>query len=104
MQVNHERSANRAPRAPMGTSAHECRLYASETELIEALRGYVGGALWSGDSVVLIGSERRVRLLEDQMRQTGLDLAHFRSHDRFISLSAEATLAHLLVDGMPDAQ
>ena len=80
---------------------HVCQLYGGEDELLDTLTGFVGGGLWTGEGVVVIATRRHTTALEARLRESGLDLAHFRSDDRFVSLSAEQTLDRISIDGMP---
>ena len=103
MDTFTKRSSNREFWRQMGSSGHACQIYDDSNDLVETLTSYVGGGLWAGDAAVLIAEEQRLRMLEERLRESGLDLAHFRADDRYIALSAEATLSRFLVDDWPDA-
>lgn len=83
---------------------HACQVYSSENTLLETLSGYVGGGLWTGESAVVIASDSHLDRLEEMLRQTGLDLAHFRAADAYIPLSADVSLSKFMVDQMPDGE
>jgi hypothetical protein len=85
-----------------GPGGHVCQLYDSEAELVDTLTGYVGGALWNGESVIVVASHAHTDAMEARLRESGLDLGFLRSHERYVPASAESTLAHITVDGMPD--
>lgn len=88
----------------MGTGDHACQVYGDEGELLRTLGGFIGGGLWLGESAIVIATDARLSQLEALLRQTGLDIAHFRADDRYIALSAELTLAKFCEGGWPDEE
>src|SRR6187549_2706816 len=80
---------------------HACHVYSDEAGLLETLCGFVGGGLWSGESAIVIATDRHLVCLEDMLRQSGLDLAHFRATDAYIPLSAEGSLAKIMDSDWP---
>lgn len=103
MQSNLQRSKGRVFWREMGPTAHACQLYQSHDELIETLTAFIGGGLWAGEAAVVIARDATLKELEAQLRQSSLDLAHFRGDETYVSLDADATLARFMVDGWPDA-
>ena len=83
---------------------HACHIYNDEAGLLETLCGFVGGGLWSGESAIVIATDLHLLRLEEMLRQSGLDLAHFRATDAYIPLSAELTLSKFMDGGWPDAE
>lgn len=104
MDTNIERARRPAFWRDMGAGDHACQVYGNEGELLDTLSGFVGGGLWTGESAVVIATDAHLAHLEDMLRQTGLDLAHFRADGRYIALSADQTLAKLTDGGWPDKQ
>ena len=88
----------------MGTGDHACQVYGDENELLDTLCGFIGGGLWIGESAIVIASDARLAQLEALLRQSGLDIAHFRGDHRYIALSAESTLAKFCEGGWPDEE
>lgn len=88
----------------IGPSGHACQVYSDDNHLLETLNGFIGGGLWAGESAVVIATDSHLVKLEARLRQTGLDLAHFRGDERYVPLSAELTLERFMVDGWPDAE
>ena len=86
----------------MGPSGHACQVYGDSADLIDSLTAYVGGALWTGEASVVIATRENLDRLEHNLRQSGLDLAHFRGDDRYITISADDGLARFMVDNWPD--
>ena len=104
MDTNCERPASRFFWREMAPSGHACQVYADPNELLESLTAYVGGALWANEAAIVIATKPNLDRLDDLLRQSGLDLAHFRADERYISLSAEGTLARFMVNDWPDEQ
>jgi hypothetical protein len=104
METNIERSRRPTFWRDMGTADHACQVYGDEGELLDTLSGFIGGGLWAGESAVVIATDARLAQLETQLRQTGLDLAHFRGDDRYIALSAELAMAKFIDGGWPDEE
>lgn len=88
----------------MGAGDHACQVYGDEGELAETLCGFIGGGLWIGESAIVIATDARLAQLEALLRQTGLDVGHFRGDDRYIALSAESTMARFCESGWPDEE
>lgn len=82
---------------------HVCQVYDSEPGFLDSLTGFIGHGLWNGEAAIVIATASHVEGLEARLRETGLDLAHLRAHDRFITLSPEMTLSQFMVDGWPGA-
>ena len=102
MDTNCERPASRFFWRDMAPSGHACQVYADPGKLLESLTAYVGGALWSNEAAIVIATRPHLDRLDGLLRQSGLDLGHFRADDRYISLPAEGTLARFMVDDWPD--
>jgi hypothetical protein len=83
---------------------HVCHVYKDEAGLLDTLCGFVGGALWAGESAIVLATDGHLLQLEELLRQSGLDLAHFRATDAYIPLSADASLGRFMDAGWPDAE
>jgi DcmR-like sensory protein len=104
MQTNIESARRPAFWREMGAGDHACQVYRDDDDLLDTLSGFIGGGLWSGESAIVIATDAHLVRLEDRLRQTGLDLAHFRADDRYMPQSAELTLAKFVQGGWPDAE
>jgi hypothetical protein len=103
METNIERARRPAFWRDM-TGDHACQVYGDEGELLDTLSGFIGGGLWAGESAIVIATDARLAQVEAMLRQTGLDIAHFRGDDRYIALSVELTLAKFCEGGWPDEE
>lgn len=88
----------------MNPGDHACHVYKDDARLLETLCGYVGGGLWTGEAAVVIATDAHLERLEEMLRESGLDLAHFRSTDAYIPLSAEVSLRKFMDGDMPDGE
>lgn len=104
METNIESSRQPPFWRDMGTGDHACQVYGDEGELLDTLSGFIGGGLWTGESAIVIATDARLAQLEALLRQTGLDMAHFRADDRYIALSADLTMAKFCDGGWPDEE
>ena len=86
------------------TDSHTVQFYESDAALVSALAAYVGSALRSGDTAVVVATPEHGAGLEAQLRREGLDAVETAAKGQLIMLDAEETLARLLVDNVPDAQ
>lgn len=104
MDTNIERTRRPAFWRDMRTGDHACQIYGNEGELLDTLTGFIGGGLWTGESAIVFATDTHLAQLETQLRQTGLDIAHFRGGDRYVALSAELTMATFCDGGWPDEE
>lgn len=104
MDTNPGRPHGRLFWRAMGPGGHACHIYADGGELLETLTAYIGGGLWNGEATIVVATNGHLDKLDQMLRLSGLDLAHFRSDDRYISLSAESTLQRFMVEGWPEEQ
>lgn len=103
METPSQRTKSRVAGPWHGEYAHACVVFADDASLIDGLAEYVGGALWAGDGAVVIATLSHLDALESRLRQSGLDVGHFRATQRYATRSAEAMLTEFMVDGWPDA-
>jgi hypothetical protein len=81
---------------------HAVRFYESDVHLLDGLSRFIGSALGSGDSAVVIATpEHRVELAK-LLRARGFNMAVAAWEGRFALLDARETLARFMRDGMPD--
>lgn len=104
MDTTVERTRGPTSWHDLGKGDHACQIYRDEAELLDTLSAFVGGGLWMGESAVVIATDAHLTQLDDRLRQTGLDLAHFRADGRYIALSADQTLSSFTDGGWPDEE
>ena len=83
---------------------HIAQFYENDAVLIDTLTRFVGGGLKAGESAIIIATPKHLRLLEERLADTDVDLVGAILEDRYIALDAEATLARFMVEGWPDEE
>ena len=86
----------------MSPCEHSVQIYEDDDCFLDALEGFAGGALRTGDAVVVIATPAHQASLDDRLKSRGLDLDAARARDQFIPLDAEETLALFMRNGWPD--
>jgi hypothetical protein len=81
---------------------HLVQIYDEDTALLDALGGFIGGGLRSGDSAVVIATPTHLDSLGKRLHSQGLDLDAARSDDRYLALDAEHVLSQFMRNGWPD--
>jgi PAS domain S-box-containing protein len=84
--------------------AHFAHLYEGDDALVDAVTEYVGGALASGASAIVLATAGHRSAFEARWRAAGLDLAIISAGGRYRALDAHEVLARILVDGRPDRE
>ena len=95
------------PRAFWGEMApcdHIVQIYGDDNVFIDGLEGFVGNALRTGESAIVIATAAHLHALEKRMRDRGVDVARARLEQRYIDRLAEDTLDRFMVDGWPDEE
>src|SRR6516162_267125 len=82
--------------------AHAVHFFAEESSLLEALGRFVGAALGTGDSAVVIATVDHRHRLAERLQLGGFDTQRLVKKGRYITLDAAETLSKITVDGMPD--
>jgi PAS domain S-box-containing protein len=85
-----------------GEREHFAYLYEHDDALVDTVTGYVGGALCSGASALVVATRGHRDAIECRFTTQGLDIASIRAAGRYVALDADELLARILVDGMPD--
>jgi hypothetical protein len=88
--------------AEMSPCDHFVQIYEHDEVLLDALEGFVAGALRSKESAIIIATPGHRASLEYRLRRQGLDVDAAIKEDRYIALDADATLAVFMRDGWPD--
>jgi hypothetical protein len=86
----------------LGQRDHAVQFYEHDNFLIELLSRYVGSALATGDSAIVVLTARHREALERRLRSRGLDVAVPLSQGRYRPLDAAETLAGFMRGGLID--
>jgi hypothetical protein len=88
--------------AEMSPCEHFVQIYEDDAILLDALDGFVGGGLRSGESSIVIATPAHREALEQRLRAQGLDVGELKSRDQYIALDAAEVLSQFMKDGWPD--
>jgi signal transduction histidine kinase/ActR/RegA family two-component response regulator len=94
-----------APRAhwsEMSDTEHFVQFYEADGFLLNSLSGFVGAAITSGDSALVVATKAHRDGLDELLTANGLDVTSARARGRYVSLDAAETLSKFMVDGLPE--
>jgi PAS domain-containing protein len=81
---------------------HTVQFYGDDGVLLHELNNYLGSALASGSSAVIIATSPHIDSLDRKLKTQGIDLAKTTTERRYIALEAAEVLSKFMVDGRPD--
>ena len=83
---------------------HVVQFYEADPALSDSLARFIGDGLAAGEAGIVVATREHREELERRLRAEGVDLDTARAADAYVALDAEATLARIMRDGMPDPQ
>jgi hypothetical protein len=81
---------------------HIAQFYEHEGVLLDSLVGFIGGGLRAGESAIVIATAEHLKVLDERLSASNVDVATARSKDQYITLVAEEALAMFMVKQWPD--
>ena len=84
--------------------AHTVQFYEDDDFLITEVSRFIGTALGSGDSGILIATKAHRDGISQQLASHGLNTAVAIAQERYITLDAAETLAKFMIGGQPDPE
>jgi hypothetical protein len=81
---------------------HVAQFYEHDGVLMDALDGFIRGGLRAGDSAIVIATAEHLKVLDERLEASNVDLATARLEDQYITLVAEEALARFMAKGWPD--
>jgi hypothetical protein len=81
---------------------HIAQFYEHEGVLLDTLVGFIGGGLKAGESAIVIANTEHLKVLEERLAASSVDVATARSQDQYLTLEAEEALARFMVKQWPD--
>ena len=87
----------------MSDTEHFVQFYEADGFLLNSLSGFIGGAINSGDSAVVVATKAHRDGLDELLRVNGLDVTNAIASGKYVSLDAAETLSKFMVDGFPEA-
>jgi hypothetical protein len=83
-------------------SDHVVQIYESNAIFLDALAGFVGGGINSGDSCIVIATAVHLAELEDRLTNYGIQVPDLVAEKRYFPLDAAEILSRFMVNGWPD--
>jgi hypothetical protein len=86
----------------MSPCEHFVQMYDEDSTLLDALEGFIAGALRTDESAIVIATPAHLASLNHRLRAQDLDLEALMAQDRYITADAEHTLRLFMRNGWPD--
>jgi hypothetical protein len=86
-----------------GRHNHSVQFYGDDSVLLDDVSRYVGAALGSGGSSIVIATPAHREGLRKCLRLLGFDISYPKLKKRYLEFDAAHTLSKFMVDGMPHA-
>lgn len=81
---------------------HIAQFYEDDGVLLDTLAGFVGGGLKAGEGAIVLATEGHLKVLEQRLAASGVNVATAVSRDQYITMVAEEALARFMVNQWPD--
>ena len=81
---------------------HTVQFYGEDGVLLHELNNYIGSALSSGCSAIIVATLAHIDGLAHKLKSQGIDLGKAAAESRYIALEATELLSKFMVDGRPD--
>jgi len=86
------------------STGHAVQFYETDSALVEVLGQYIGNALESGDTALVVATKAHREALAEELRLRKVNTAAAINAERYFELDAAETLAKFMVGGGPDQQ
>jgi PAS domain S-box-containing protein len=83
-------------------NGHVVQLYTDDAFLLDALAGFIGGAIVAGDGALVVATQAHAEALEQCLRERGVDSGKAIRQGRYIVLDARELLPRFMVNGSVD--
>ena len=83
---------------------HIAQFYTDDGVLLDTLTGFIGGGLKADEATIVIATADHLRILEQRLSDSGIDVAAARSRHQYIDMLANEALLKFMVNGWPDDQ
>ena len=81
---------------------HVLQIYENDEVFLNALAGFVGDGINSGDSCIIIATDIHLEALEKKLENYGVHVRLLAADNRYIPLNAKEMLSRFMVNGWPD--
>jgi hypothetical protein len=83
-------------------SDHILQIYENDEVFLDALTGFVGTGIHSGDSCIVIATDVHLQALNSKLENWDIDVQALVADHRYIPLNAEEILSKFMRKGWPD--
>ena len=90
--------------AELSPCEHLVQFYDADDAFVDTLERFIGGGLAADESTIVIGTPAHVRILDERLAASGIDVDAARDQDRYLVLDAEQTLGFFMKKGWPDEE
>ena len=87
----------------LASHRHHVAFYANDSVLVGAFSRFIAGALQEGHAVITAVTEAHDLSLRQRLHGAGVDVALAVRQGRYVPVSISDVLAHVMVNGRPDA-
>lgn len=81
---------------------HIVQIYEDEPTFLNSLEGFAGSGFLAGESVIVIGTEKHLKILNQRLLSHGFNINKLISDDKYLPLDAEEVLDNFMIDNKPD--
>lgn len=96
---------NFAPRSgwdDMSVTEHFVQFYEADGFLLKSLSGFIGKAITSGESAIVVATAEHRQGLDELLQANGINIDGAKADGRYLTLDAAETLSKFMVDGSPE--
>jgi len=83
---------------------HLLQFYESDTFLLDTLSAFVYAGLRAGETCFLFATQAHYELLQERLKENGVDVYAARTRGAYIWLDATETLSKVMLNGMPQPE
>jgi hypothetical protein len=95
-----EKSPPRA--AEIAVGGHFVQFYENDAFLVDSVSAYIAASLGAREGAIVIATPEHREALNQSLRKSGIEVAGAIARRQYICLDARETLAHFMIDGLPD--
>ncbi len=81
---------------------HVLQIYDSDEVFLDALAGFVGAGINSGECCIVIATDTHLAELERKLTNLGIQVPNLLSEKMYVPVNASEVLAKFMVNGWPD--
>ncbi len=83
---------------------HVVQIYESDSIFLDALSGFVGDGINSGECCIVIATDNHLKALESRLTSYGIQIHDLITENRCIPVDAHEILSQFMINGWPDEE